>query len=75
MDKEGFKVGDKGKLRTEYVRRFRQRAEIGEVMSFNNKYVRVSYEGYYGPFPYRPHEIERVVRVGEQLEFNFMKGD
>lgn len=73
MDKKGFKIGDKVKLRPAYIKIFKkQGTEIGEIIEFNSSYIRVSFSGWAWGFPYKPHEIELAVRVGEQLTFNFM---
>ena len=74
MDKKGFKIGDKVKLRPGYIKSFHQGTKVGRVISFSNSYIRVKY-GAFDECPYLPREIEREVRVGEQLEFSFMKGN
>ena len=74
MSNHNFKIGDKVKLKPSYIRQFKQGTKHGEVIGFNDKYIRVKYKGRECGFPYKPNELEFVVKVGEQLMFNFMKG-
>lgn len=67
MDKKGFKIGDKVKLKPNYVRRFRQGTKIGEIISFNHLYIRVKYDGGFFGCPYKENEIDHAVKIGEQL--------
>ncbi|KKN73114.1 hypothetical protein LCGC14_0404230 [marine sediment metagenome] len=76
MVKHSFKKGDKVKLKPEFINRFGQKTKVGKVVGFDNLYVLVQYKGNdYGGFPYLPTEIEPAIKVGEQLQFDFMKGD
>ena len=73
MEKHDFKIGDKVKLKPAYINLFRkQGTKIGEIVEFNDKYIRVRYDGRRHGFPYKPYEIEHIVKVGEQLMFAFM---
>lgn len=76
MIKHNFKVGDKVKLKSNYVDIFRlQGTKVGEIIEFDGKYIRVKFKGRLWGFPYISHEIEHAVGVGEQLQFAFMKGE
>ena len=77
MDKKGFKVGDKVKLKGNFCGISGD--DIGQVVSVSH-YIRIAWTGYLRVrlddiYPHLAEEIERVVKVGEQLEFNFMRGD
>lgn len=73
MNRKGFKIGDKVKLRPNYIKIFRkQGTKVGEIIKFSGSYIRVKFPGRPWGFPYKPHEIELVIKVGEQLEFEFM---
>jgi len=67
MGKHNFKIGDKVKLKSEYTKYFKQGTKVGEIIDFSGSYIRVKYIGKDNGFPYKPHEIERAARVGEQL--------
>ena len=79
MIKHSFKVGDTVKLKSRYVKRFPSvGAQILTVVEGDcrEEYIPVWHkELKWAYFPIKPCEIEYVVRVGEQLVFNFMKGD
>lgn len=74
MSNHNFKIGDKVKLKSDYIHLFPQRTKVGKVIGFDGIFVLVAYSGvhYKDGFPYRPKEIEFTVRVGEQLLFDFM---
>lgn len=77
MTNSKFKIGDKVKLKPKYVSIFPQTTEIGKVVGLDDDYVLVRYVdcSYKDGFPYRPHEIEHTLRKGQQLIFDFMKGE
>lgn len=74
MDKEGFKIGDKVKLKGGSYGRYRGN-DIGEVVNID-VYIEVLWGGNLkrklGIYPHRASEIEHVVKVGGQLLFSFM---
>lgn len=74
MIKHDFKIGDNVKLTPDYIHIFPQTTEIGKVVGFDDDYILVSYNGccYKKGFPYVSKEIECVVKIGEQLMFEFM---
>ena len=71
MDKKGFKVGDRVKLKNP-----RDFSHLGSmiltIMEFDSKFVLVNW-GCAETFPLYPNEIAHAVRVGEQLMFAFMR--
>jgi hypothetical protein len=75
MAKESFKIGDRVRLTD--PRNWDMGNPIGLIITFDRCYVRVLWEGTKWNkdkgYPHLPHEIEHVVKVGEQLTFNFMK--
>ena len=71
-----FKVGDKVKLRPEFINIWPQGTKVGTVIkcldnsnSIDGDFIYVTYEGLSigNYFPYRPYEIEKVRIKGEQL--------
>lgn len=73
MDKKGFKIGDRVKLKEGYF--FGCRGKTLTVTAFENGYVYVIWDGINAEyFPLYPDEIESAVKVGEQLLFSFMRG-
>lgn len=73
MNKHGYKIGDKVKLK--HPKRWSMCTQIGVVVGFDEYYIRVSYKGNvcYEDYPHLPREIYKVSRKGEQLEFAFMQ--
>ena len=72
MDREGFKIGDKVKIKN--PNDWNMNIRIGTIVGFDT-YIRVTYEGgnvVWNRYPHLAREIEHVVKVGEQLLFNFM---
>jgi len=68
-----FKIGDKVKLKPQYIKVFRmQGTKVGVIIEFRGKYIRVKFDGRSWGFPYKPNEIELITKAGEQLVFNFM---
>ena len=76
MDTKGFKIGDKVRLKGSHYCGISGN-DTGKVVSITC-YIEVMWGGRLGSrlgtYPHRPEEIEHVVKVGEQLLFNFMKG-
>jgi len=71
MDKKGFKIGDRVKLKN--PESFSLGATILTIIRFEQKFVKVIWGGVKErEFPLYPNEIERVSRKGEQLLFSFM---
>lgn len=79
-----FKVGERVKLAPGHV--WVMGKKIGTVVAFQRNsdgrvaYVMVKYKGYeahtsQAGFPFKPHEIVHVAQIGEQLLFDFMKGE
>lgn len=80
MIKHNFKVGDKVKLKSCYVKRFPSvGAQTLTIVGGNcgDRYIHVWHkELVWKYFPLKPCEIEHVVVKGQQLLFSFMyKGD
>jgi len=90
MKKHNFKVGDKVKVTTLCLQKWPIYEGIkSEVSGYDGQYIIVKFisdcdrgvlisKGYAdknSTFPFLPEEIEPVLQVGEQLLFNFMKGD
>ena len=75
VGKQGFKVGDKVKLKGNFCGISGD--DIGQVVSVSH-YIRIAWTGYLRArlddiYPHLAREIEHTVRVGEQLEFAFMQ--
>lgn len=75
MDRKGFKIGDKVKLKD--CVNFRCKGKVLTIVKEAgddfSKYLHVTYEGIKGSyFPLKSDEIEHAVRIGEQLLFSFM---
>lgn len=70
-----FKIGDKVKL-TNPLQWSTETMGIGEIVAFDT-YIRVNWGktvlGNY--YPHLAREIEHAADIGEQLLFDFMKGD
>ena len=75
MIKHNFKIGDKVKLKNpKPFPHLGTRVLI--ILGSDDKFVFVEDKhGSSGYFPLYPKEIDHVVKVGEQLLFQFMKGD
>lgn len=74
MNKHNFKIGDKVKLKPPW--RFSCGGKVLTVVDIDcgYKYIPVRWEGMKGVcFPLLPDEIEPVIKVGEQLTFEFMQ--
>ena len=72
MDKKGFKVGDKVRLKD--PKSFSLGIETLTIVRFEQKFIKVAWgKAKNGEFPLYPNEIEFVVKVGEQLQFAFMR--
>ena len=73
MDRKGFKIGDKVKLKNPKQWSV---GGAGLIVGFDG-YIRVSWEkgsiNVKSNFPHLVKEIEHVVKVGEQLMFAFMR--
>lgn len=72
MDKRGFKVGDRVKLKEPKKWSV---GGIGIITGFDI-YIRVKWENgghRKDNFPHLPRELEHAIKVGQQLEFNFMR--
>ena len=78
MIKHNFKIGDKVKLKGSFCGISGN--DTGKVVKVKvGGYIRVLWGGDLGRklgkgdlYPHTPHEIEHIVKVGEQLLFNFM---
>jgi len=71
MDKKGFKIGDKVKLKN--PRSFSLGAATLTIVRFQGSFIKVIWGGIKErDFPLLPNEIEYVSRKGEQLLFDFM---
>lgn len=77
MIKHSFKIGNRVKLK--YPNRWSMSNLIGIVVRFDTQWIRVDWGGkekWTKDYPHLPGEIESIVKVGEQLMFNFMlKGE
>ncbi len=72
MNKYGYKIGDKVKLK--HPERWSMHTQIGAVVGFDAYYVRVTYKGNIcrEDYPHLPREIYKISVKGEQLLFSFM---
>ncbi len=67
-----FKVGDKVRYIGTYFA-FSKQKPIGVIMTLGGKYIQVVFKNINDfPFTCYGHELEFIVKVGEQLEFDFM---
>lgn len=77
MKPHRFKVGDKVRLRSEFISHFKMGTGVGVVVGYDNfeSYILVTYgkTDMGREFPFYPKEIEHVSKKGQQLVFPFMK--
>lgn len=75
MIKHNFKKGDKVKLKD--PKGWSISNHIGKIVGFD-MYVWVCWDkpgNLYKRFPHLVRELEHAIKIGQQLEFGFMKGD